>query len=366
MNPNDILPTQYQTANHGGQVYAFAKQQQCSLSELIDFSASINPIQPKIDWQSLATQAQLELIHYPQEYCVKSPSSLKPLIAQRFSVQTHHVFLSNGISDAIGQLLQSLAPQHGLLFTPIYSEYLHAANLYCQHTIGTQLSPQDWLQTDAAKHLPAGSVLILVNPSTPQGTLYTTKELSELLHYCQKNSHWLMLDESFLPFISFSKQDSARQFLDSEKKLIILQSLTKFFACPGVRIGATFSNHPEFSQHLTHVWSISTLDRLWLTQAIQDTTHTEKTQQWLTTTKPRFLQQLKALPCVLRTFEGTANFILVEFNRPVEIIQKHLNAFKILIRNAESFGFSAYHARIAIKTSHDNQQLIAALEQLDD
>lgn len=368
---------------HGGGIFEFAKRYALSPSEVCDFSASINPITPKVDWIKLQQQSSVELPHYPQEYSTSSESALKPILSQKFSVDCRFISLTKGISESIHHIFSAIQPPTCLLFTPIYSEYQKAAQQFSRKTLQTCLSPSQWLQNSTKETLPADSIVVLVNPSTPEGKCLEITEIKHLVDYCQQHKLWLLLDESFLPFISLSPEVSGRQYLHQGANLIILQSLTKYFACPGIRIGAIFAHlysknrttatdlaetlndSPPINQLLPAVWSLSTLDKLWLMQALQDSEHESQTKKWILKTKPDFLKQLKALDCILKIYPSSTNFVLLEFDRPVEIIQNHLATFSILIRNAASFGFNARTARIAIKSDSDNQKLIHALQRLD-
>ena len=346
---------------HGGQALAFAQSHQLAISDILDFSASINPNTPTIDWEQLAQQAQLQLSHYPQEYNAESDSRLKPLLAQTFSLDESDIYLSSGISQAIWQLFRALRPQHTLLFTPIYSEYQRCAQAFSQNTLEISLRPQTWMQTN---DIPEHSIIVLVNPCTPQGVFQSPHALRQLLAAAHTQNALCLIDESFLPFVSLDPSDSVRQWLNQYPNLIVLQSLTKFYACAGVRIGALFSK-THLTPWLPQTWTLSTLDRLWLEQALTDTEHSLKTQQWLRYEKPKFIKALQSITLIKQLYPSDANFILVEFILPSADIQAALVPHAILIRDAQSFGYSANHARIAIKSPTDNQRLILALQHIE-
>ncbi|MBO1926819.1 aminotransferase class I/II-fold pyridoxal phosphate-dependent enzyme [Thiomicrorhabdus sp. 6S2-11] len=347
---------------HGGQALGFAEQHNLALAEVLDFSASINPLSPQIDWLQLCNDAKTQIIHYPQEFDSHSRSLLHPLLAETFSIKEDNITLCNGISQAIQQLFASIKPPETRLFTPIYSEYQKAAQAYCNDVREFRGAPQTWLQQ--AQKLTANSIIVVVNPSTPDGHYYSVQQLLPLCEYCQRHAIWLLVDESFLPFISLEKKFSARQLLTAFPHLIILQSLTKFYACPGIRIGALFSSNRKVTDLIPQTWSLSTIDRLWLQQALQDNNHIIKTQQWLLATKAAFIENLQRLDCIHEVFPSSVNFVLVEFDRPISAVQEHLNAYGMLIRNAQNFGYDANIARIGIKLESANHRLLQALQQI--
>nr|WP_256438087.1 aminotransferase class I/II-fold pyridoxal phosphate-dependent enzyme [Thiomicrorhabdus sp. 6S3-12] len=283
-------------------------------------------------------------------------------MAERFSLKAEQILLSNGTTQAIHQLFASLRPQQSVLFTPIYGEYRQAAQTHSKEVIEYRCCPSQW--NDASMPLPQNGVVVMVNPGTPQGNYLSPEKLLPLLEAVHLKNSWLLIDESFLPFIGFASELSVRQWLKRYPKLIVIQSLTKFYACPGVRIGALFSGCAQTKSFLPQLWPISSLDRLWLSQAIQDPGHIMNTRHWLETVKPKFLQELVQLPIVDKLYPGDVNFVLLRFTQPVGRVQQYLETQGIMIRPVQSFGFSAYHARLAIKSAPDNTRLIEALNAL--
>ncbi|WP_243830899.1 aminotransferase class I/II-fold pyridoxal phosphate-dependent enzyme [Thiosulfatimonas sediminis] len=346
---------------HGGQSFAFAQSHELCISQVHDFSASINPLQPQIDWQQLSHDAQQQIPHYPEEFNARSHSTLLPFLAKTFDLPQAHITLCNGISQAIWQLFATLPISEIFLFSPIYAEYQNAAQQNAAGYTKIHSTPKEWLKNKPtmAKY----SVVVLVNPSTPQGSFLTVEELQPLLKFCAQQESWLLIDESFLPFITLDKAHSLRQFVDAYPQLIVLQSLSKFYACPGVRIGALFSRAKQV-KNLPDIWTISTLDRLYLQQALQDDEHPSKTHLWLKNSKQDFYNSLSQLHCVHHMEESHVNFILLAFDRPVADVQRHLDAYHILIRPASSFGFASNYARLAIRLPEENQQLLDALQAL--
>lgn len=341
---------------HGGQALNYAQRKRIPLEQVLDFSANINPITPQIDWQQFAKDAAPQIVHYPTEFDAGSDSRLKPLLSENFQVAEEHITLCNGISQAIWQLFAAIQPKQTLLFTPIYNEYQKAASAHSRTV--------QHLQVLSDTEVGADSVIVLVNPTTPQGIFQKEEAIWELLQQAKRFTTWLIIDESFLPFINLDISCSARQWLSDYPKLIVLQSLTKFYACPGIRIGAVFCSHPKIQTMLPQVWSLSTLDRLWLEQALQDKNHLEKTQQWLQNAKSKLQQELKSLPIVNHILPSDSSYLCVMFDRKVCFIQEHLDQSHILIRDTSSFGLDAKIARIAIKSHSENQKLLSALQQL--
>ncbi len=356
------------TSIHGGQVYDFARTQsqsiQKTLDTVLDFSASINPISPHIPWQQLTQNAQVTLKHYPDQQAI----SLTERLTKKFKIAANQVTLTNGISSAILQLFSQLKPDTTLLITPIYSEYQRGAQAHSTTVMevpNTSLSPTFKLHAKQAAKLTSNSIVVLVNPCTPQGKYQEVTDFEPLIQQLKAIGCWLWIDESFLPFIGFQHALSFRPQLMQWPKLIILQSLTKYYACPGIRIGALFS-HPKTLHTLAWPsWPISVLDDAFLQYALNDPLHDLKTQQFLKHESPLFIHALTRCKLVNYVYPTHANFILVKLHVDANALYNALKPFQILIRDCRSFGLGKKHIRLAIKSKEQNQQLIKTLQKIE-
>ncbi|MBE0493952.1 MAG: aminotransferase class I/II-fold pyridoxal phosphate-dependent enzyme [Thiomicrospira sp.] len=351
-------------SQHGGQFFEFAQRQglspQQALARVLDFSASINPNQPHYD---LNLQPAL-WTHYPPQQA----HDLLVAIADKFQLATDHIRLTNGISSAILSLFAHLRPHTTLLFTPLYGEYQRAAAFYSQTTIElkrdvNQPDHQAWCLPD----LPANSLVVFVNPSTPDGHYYAPHNLEKLIHYWRQQDCWVVVDESFLPFLGFDDHLSFRRYLKDWPKLIIMQSLTKYYACPGLRVGAVFAQPDLLKTWPQAAWPISYLDSQLLQQALEDPDFDNRNQAWLLSAKADLIQHLQSCALVKKVMPGSANFVLVQTQRPAQQIAQALENQQILVRACDSFsaGLDKNHLRISVQTPTQHQRLIHALNQLN-
>lgn len=356
---------------HGGQIYQFAREKvaadnsndMAALGTILDFSASINPIQPKIDWPLVNDNAQQALIHYPDSEQV----ALKQLLAKKFALSYEQITLTNGISSAIMSLFSAFKPDNTLLITPIYSEYIRAAQLYSQQTFELKVNKLEDLQPDHylpyLKPLTENSVVVLVNPSTPLGLYFSPEKLNTFVQRLKELNCWLWIDESFLPFVGFDAQLSFRKLLARNPKMLILQSLTKYYACPGLRIGALFSAANALDNFPWPSWPISVLDEQVLSQSLTDGEHDSQTITFFNIETPHFIQCLQACSVIESVTETAANFLFVHTRVSAGRLVKALKNFNILIRDCEDFGLGTHSCRIAIRSTDDNNRLIDALQQ---
>lgn len=346
---------------HGGQFFALAKLRGFSpkqaLEQIIDLSASINPNQP-----SMSANLSLSLLrHYPPQ----PADNLINALTNKFQLPCENIRLTNGISAAILSIFAHLRPDNTVLYTPLYGEYQRAAARYSRNLIEIKRDIQNtdnqaWL----SEKVPANSLLVFVNPATPDGFYYSPMQLAPLLKQAREHNCWLLMDESFLPFLGFSDDLSLRSLLADWPKLIIVQSLTKYYACPGLRVGAVFAHRDFLNAWPQAAWPISSLDSDLLTQALQDMHFDQHNQAWLSAAQTDLIRQLNTSALIKRCYPTRTNFVLVQTHRPAKQITQALQNANILLRPCDSFGLGDDHIRIAVHTPAVHQHLINALNNL--
>ena len=331
---------------HGANIYKYAKQLGCSSDEIIDFSSNINLYQP---------QSMLHVTHATiTKYADSSYKSLKKSIARNYEVKQSQIALFNGATAAIYALLDTLKQKKVTLYAPLYGEYEKAA----------LQSKKDIYKINRIENIdaevPKNSIVIFVNPSTPEGSFY---ELQELFSYWKKQKCTIILDESFL---EFEGHPSLRSMINNYKKLYIIQSFSKFYSCAGVRIGAVFSHKQNIKKLKTPLWNISSLDVAFLQERLEDKAFKDKSRELHTLQKQELLTILKNSRLFEQIVQSDANFILTQSSK-AEAIFSHLLKQKILTRTCGSFDYlNNDWLRFAVKNSESHAQLEKALNTLGD
>jgi len=326
---------------HGGNIYKYAKELDCEANEIIDFSSNINCYQPN---SSLTITDDII-----NKYAESNYTELKSQIAKNYNIQTQNIALYNGATAAIYSLLQELKGKSVYLYAPLYGEYEKAA-LQAKKDI-YKINRIEDIDAEVEKK----SIVIFVNPSTPEGSFY---DLEELFLEWKAKKCTIILDESF---IEFEKHKSLKNQINDYKKLYIIQSFTKFYACPGVRIGAIFSHKKNIRSLHTPLWNISSLDVAFLQERLADTAFQEASRTMHLAQKMQLQNILKESKLFDLIVESEANFILTQSTHAQEIFE-HLLAHKILVRSCESFDYlDNTWLRFAIKDEASHTKLQEAL-----
>ncbi len=328
-------------AKHGGDIYHFSKKTGKKRVKILDFSSNINFVKPKVSLKI----SYKKLSSYPNFRYDK----LKKEIAKRYKTKKKNILLTNGATEGIYLLANSLKIKKIALYAPLYLEYKRAFRKRKQIIINRFKN----------KKPPKKSLIIFANPSTPDGKYY---KIEKYLKLWKKLKCTVLIDESFL---DFSDKKSAISFIEKNKNLYIIKSFTKFYSAAGIRVGAVFSNSKNIKrvQKDSPIWNISKFDEQYLKKALKDKNHLKKTKKLLKKNRKKLKKILKKSNLFSKIYPTKANFILAKLKRKnAKDLQKKLQKYNILIRFCENFDFlNEKFVRFAIKDKKSLKKLKKAL-----
>lgn len=326
---------------HGGNIKAFSQEIACEVDEVIDLSSNINFFKPKLD----VDFNRLDISAYPNY------DELQEAIAKLYQVDKAQIELFNGATTAIYSLFRELNLKQCTLYAPLYAEYKNSAELH-----GYDVELINRLK-DIEKELKRASLVVFVNPSTPDGKFY---DLEKLMKQWREKECTILIDESFLDFTTYA---SAMKYLKDYDKLYILKSMTKFYSSAGIRIGAIFSTKKNIRalHEREPLWKISQFDSHYLQSALRDEAFPLKSRAINDVYKEQLVAILKKSSYIDEVYPSCANFVLLKLkNMDANAFQKKLIPYKIMVRNCSNFDFlDSSFVRIAVK----NKQFLKVFEE---
>lgn len=216
---------------HGGNIWAAARQTGRPPAGWLDFSASINPLGAP-PWVRSAVRAALGgLAHYPDPECVE----LAAAAAARHGLDPAGVRFGNGAAELIHLLVAALAPPAGLVLAPTFARYgaaLRQAGVPVAELPAWPHPPDPGAFARWLAAAPAGAVVFLCHPNNPTGRLLPADLLQAAL---AQEKAWVVVDEAFLDFVPGAA--SLLPAVPRHPRLVVLRSLTKLYAIPGLRLG---------------------------------------------------------------------------------------------------------------------------------
>jgi len=210
-------------------------------------------------------------------------------------------------------------------------------------------------------------VLYICNPNNPTGILTEKEDLLRILAQTEREKVWFILDEAFIDFIP---EESLIDEVRAASRLVILRSLTKFFALPGLRAGYLVSN-PEVIQYFSRdkePWRVNALAQMAAVESLQDKIYVARTKEWIRLERKSLTQGLRGIPGFI-PYPSTANYLFVQLHPTLNLtaaeLRERLILHGILIRDCNSFHhLGPYFFRIAVRSKRENQALLKALRQV--
>ncbi|MCS7023268.1 MAG: aminotransferase class I/II-fold pyridoxal phosphate-dependent enzyme [Bryobacteraceae bacterium] len=322
---------------HGGNIFQIAAQRGWDWRQVADFSASINPLGPSAEvWRALE-RAKDRLVHYPEAYA----ETLTQALAAHWGVEASCVLAGNGATDLIHFFARIFEVRRVYLAAPVFSEFHRAY-------------PQAVLVPFEADAWPRDGLLIVTRPANPTGAM------PELDHYLKQAANPVLVDESFIEFTGYS---SLAGLAAQRDNFFVLRSLTKFYALPGLRVGALVGPAKVLDgwRARREPWQVNVLAAEAAQAAIADRDHAHQTLQFVASERAWLTEQLAQLPGI-EPQRSHANYFLVRMDRPVGPLVEGLLQEKILVRDCSGWpGVAFPHAlRLAIRPRQENERLLEA------
>ena len=291
------------------------------------------------------------IFHYPEP----AAESFVNEVANSHNLTPQNVIAGNGATELFYLIAHAFEGAKTILPVPSFSEYEDACTLY-----NHQLSfiPLENFQ------LIAGDLMFICNPNNPNGYIWTQEQIEYILQ--QFPNMTLVVDESFINFAPTA--ETSEPLLSRYPNLLIIHSMTKNFAIPGLRLGYMLGNEAliERIRAFKSPWSVNSLaievGKFLLKNGkylLPDTSRLMKRKQ-------QFVNQLDNLPGFIPLNSGTS-FFLVHTKFDTRQLKQHLiERHGILIRDASNFrGLDEHYFRINTLSEEKNQMLVNALKDLE-
>ena len=311
---------------HGGDLFAVARERGWDWREVLDLSASINPLGPPPGVRAAIQSALDRIVHYPE----RAPGLLAERLGVLWNVDPACILLGNGATDLI-HFYARVMPQPATLVVPTFSEF---------HRAYPSARLVRW---DAPCN--GDDLLVITRPNNPLGFVPSVPDTGRPL----------LIDESFL---DFTGADSA---VATRPNVLVLRSLTKFYALPGLRIGALVGSVEDLRK-LREPWQVNVLAEAAALAAIEDRDYAERSLTLISRERTWIWEQLKRLPRI-RPVRSCANYYLV-YHDGVEALCRWFLERKILLRNQTGTrGIDGECFRFAIRTRAENERFVALLTE---
>jgi threonine-phosphate decarboxylase len=350
---------------HGGDVVAWARSAGIEAGEILDFSASINASGPPSSARKAFIESYGEISRYPDPYGEK----LKAALAERHRMRPAEMLVGNGSTQLIYLLCAALRPRTALVVGPAFSEYANALALAGANIRALSLAADGGFPFSTERLMAAWEkdcdIVFLATPNSVTGQLVAKTEIEKIAYVALTRKRFVVVDEAFIDFI---EAESVKTMVRQNPYLIVLRSLTKYYALPGLRLGYLLGEVRRVAQLAAYQepWSVNGPALNVALACLRDAGFATRTGRWLERERRFLSQRLMALEG-FHPLPSRTNFLLVKIDKKggdALQLRSFLLRKKILIRACDSFaGLGGDYFRIAVKRRTDNRQLLAALRE---
>ncbi|MFT5698604.1 MAG: adenosylcobyric acid synthase [Desulforhopalus sp.] len=346
------------TFEHGGNIHKASREANETGERILDFSANINPLGPPEWLRPLLSRELEQVFHYPD------PENLKLVgaIAGHLGVSSDCVIPGNGTTELLYAIMRALPCERVVIPVPSYVDYVRAAEIAGKEVVFFPLKEEHEfaLQVDDLKQeLRPGDLVVIALPNNPTGKIPDRTQLAALVRLHPDT--FFLFDEAFLDFIG-----DYPSFSCSADNVITLNSMTKFYAIPGLRLG--FATLPVGLASLLKSqlppWSVNTLAQVTGKHAVEDEEYQKRSIVECAELLKELTAQLTLIP-ELKVFSSTVNYLLIKLLKENTInLRAHCRKAGILIRTCDNYnGINEPDKffRIAVRSRGENEKLIEVL-----
>ena len=288
-----------------------------------------------------------------ESYPEPTAAQLEERIAEALNLQEQQVMATSGATEAISLVAEAFAGSRTAILAPTFAEYADACRLSGHHII----------YINKLSDLPADCRLLwLCNPNNPTGTVVDRDFFADFIDNHPQTL--FVVDASYAPF-TLRPLLTPREGV-SRRNVVMLHSMTKRFAVPGLRLGFVTACETLMTalRRRQKPWSIGSLAHeaaLYLLAHAHD--YTLPTAA-LVSEAQRMARALEATGLV--DVHPTDSHILLcrlRHGTAADLKERLARRDGLLIRDAANFqGLTPAHFRIAVQSPEEDDALLRALK----
>jgi threonine-phosphate decarboxylase len=172
-------------------------------NDIIDFSASVNPLGTPKNVVLEIKKGLKNLIRYPDMNATK----LREKLGNTLNVDPQSIICGNGSTELIHLIPRTMVFKKVLIVQPAFSDYERACRIACpscevsyymlDRTNNFDVEPEKVIDISAKNQVEA---VFLCNPNNPTGRLLPYDALMEIAREQRSRQIYLIVDESFIDF----------------------------------------------------------------------------------------------------------------------------------------------------------------------
>ena len=349
---------------HGGDPGRELKRLGLKSRKVLDFSVNISPLGIPSEIKAIWNKLFDEIDRYPSV----DGKGVVHYYQERFGLDPSRVLAGNGSTEFIYLAPRALELRKVAVITPSFHDYTRSclaagADLtYVELRAEKGFAPPDFDILEKA--LANSDALFIGNPNNPTSTVFPRQILLDLAaHFSSK---WILVDEAFVQFLHQPEAVSLVNYEPPPGNVLIFHSLTKFFALPGLRLGAVIG-HPDTVSRLRSLkepWSVNRVAEKVALELTSCMAYEQAVSAMIRQEGPRVFDLLRNISG-FHPFEPSANFLLARWTLTPELddLLRFLLGSGIYVRDCRNFpGLEDNFFRMAIRRPEENDQLLSLMQ----
>lgn len=331
-------------------------------AQYIDFSANINPLGPPACLAENWSHFFNSITQYPDPHAAQLTKEL----AEQVRLSEQSLLVGNGGAEMITLVARLLAGKKVLIIQPAFAEYAEACEVAGCEVSFYQLSAPNWeLELEPLRPLlQQHDAVFLCTPNNPTGVAFSEVAVRALVKECAKENCLVVIDEAFYDFTDDAF--SYASLVATNQHVIILRSLTKMFAIPGLRLGYVIADEALVAQLKTYKphWSVNSIALAAGLICIQEEAYLQQTRAYISAQKQRLVDFFNEYG--FEVSNSVINFYLLRepgTEDSAELLRFLLQK-GIIPRHTYNFpSLDGRWLRFAVKSDEDNTVLMEGLRQ---
>lgn len=384
---------------HGGNQSAIRARLRLGSRPLLDFSAPLNGLGPPAGAVAAVRRATETIGRYPEPGAPR----LVERLAELHQVPKDRILVGAGTTELISLVGQSLrdelqreAREQGVpeahlshLVEPTYGEYRRTA---AQNNLRNKVWDSHVLGWDQDFTFPGARGLVWTgHPNNPTGRAWDRSALLDLID--RDPAGYTVVDEAYLPFLPDEAERTVVPSVVDRENLIVMRSMTKIYAIPGLRIGYVVAAPSviESLKRCLQPWTVTTAAEVAALASVDDDEYLQRTIELIAIESVRLTDRLWDVPGLRPAWPGRerpdwappmANFVLaslVDTPWTSPQLQDALARRGLLVRECSNYhglepggvvtgpdgSFETRgHLRFCVRTPGENDLLVATLHEV--
>lgn len=296
------------------------------------------------------------------------------LAAECWNVKQDYIIVGNGAAELIKALMENLEGKVGVV-RPTFEEY---PNRMHEEQVVTFVPQNDMFRYNADDMIAYFSEhkvdsLLLINPDNPSGNFIPVDGIHKLAQWCEDNSIFFILDESFVDFsVGYvSNTFLSNDILEKYPHMAVMKSISKSYGIPGLRLGILCSADKALISRMkkqVSIWNINSFAEFFMQIYPKYREDYKHACNQFIKTREDFEVELNKIPFI-KVMPSQANYFFLEVlppYNPLELCAILLKKYNILASAClakKGIELNRY-MRIAIRAHGDNKKFITALTEL--